>query len=174
MNTILRIHDQWAKSGPVYSTPFIWWLPIIHLDTWATKVGAQQACLHMSLTSDYLTGLKMAIWPKIGQLESPTRELKNVTNGSLQWCFEALESCGVVTFFAIYGEAKKAGYTVEKPKTDTEGSKEAQKDYSSISLFPILGFRIFLKLDCSPELGFPEIPCVLKWTLYVWCFWRLN
>lgn len=97
----------------------------------------------------------MAIWPKIGQLESPTRELKNVTNGFLQWCLEALESCGVVTFFAIYGEAKKAGSTVEEPQTGIQ--REAKRHRKITAQFP--SFQ-FLVLESSwswtalPSLGF--------------------
>lgn len=38
---------------------------------------------------------------------------------------------------------------------------EAQKKHGSSSLFN-LGFQIFLKLDCVPDLGFPEMPLSLN------------
>lgn len=40
--------------------------------------------------------------------------------------------------------------------------KEAQKDTAQVPSFSSPGFRTLLQLDCFPDLGFPEIPCILK------------
>lgn len=44
---------------------------------------------------------------------------------------------------------------------DAVKRQEAQKKHNSRSLFN-LGFRMFLKLDCVPDLGFPQILPILK------------
>lgn len=58
------------------------------------KVGAHQACVYnMALpTGLQLTGLKMAVWPKVGQSESPSRELMSKTSEFLWQCIKAHES----------------------------------------------------------------------------------
>lgn len=67
-------------------------------------------------------------------------------------------------FLPMHGEAEKAGSTGEGVKQMCRHAvkrQEAQKKHGSSFLFN-LGFRIFLKLDCVPALGFPKMSPILK------------